>query len=314
MQFENKYANSFKVPEDIIFNIKEIVKEAKNISGLPYNKLATVVEHISNQVLTSEALDFLDNLDGIISFDYEIDPEITIQLQLIVSAAVFHCVNSALFNPIFERQNKTPFMTFKSIGDKITEMKNAGIPFYSPDIKLGFHNDAYIENGNYFLPKYVSLLNLFIGYDKPGNLYFINKNNLLGFEKLFTKGRGKKFAFRHTPIVYESKLMDIATNQEADDSSKKITAFWQNLDGQKFAFSNGEIKDIDDFDVIKELQDSLQNNPTRISVEQKINRIIIFRNDNGFHARDIFQEQKVFKGTTRLFLRAVSKEGHLIPQ
>ncbi len=132
------------------------------------------------------------------------------------------------------------------------------------------------------------------------------------FKDLFSQGVGKKFKFRATPIVYESHI-DKGIAKSPMDEWVDVPVFWKDENKEEYAFSNGELKDNDDTTLVSELKESLLNNPDKLAIPQKTNQIMVFRNDIGFHSRDIFKEQKIFEGVTRLFLRAVSEESIKIP-
>ena len=85
----------------------------------------------------------------------------------VISAVIF----SALAAPTTDSKNGTPFTLYKSSADNISDMRKAGIHFYQPDEKLGFHNDAIMSSDSVGLADYIGLTDLFIGYKSPGNFY-----------------------------------------------------------------------------------------------------------------------------------------------
>lgn len=306
------FAKCFTISDKLISKVYNITKAYSSIPDISYERLIDLNKEFYDHINGLDALEYLENKDGIISFDYEHDERINFNENIVLSAAVFNLVNSVFFTPAFEPNNKLPYTIFKSSTENISSMKEAGVKFYTPDSKLGYHNDVFINDDKYFIPKYVSLINLFIGYEAPGNFYYINFDIWEEFEDIFCKGIDKRFKFKPTPIVYESRLGKDQKEGKIDQWVE-VPAFWKSDTGQKFVFSNGELKDSDESGLILNLKNSLLNNPKKIAVPQKTNRVTIFRNDIGFHSRDIFKEQVIFDGITRLFLRAVSEKSILIP-
>jgi hypothetical protein len=307
-----RYANEYTIPQDVTDKVQSIVASATNIVDLPIKEVEGVLPDLLTYINQSDAKASLNDGSGMICVKF-IPPEGTgLDEQILLSTAMFHLINLAFYDPAPEQKNNLPYTTFKSSADSPEKMKAAGVRFYTPNEKLGYHNDVFYQDGAYSIPKYVSLINLFIGYNNPGNLYYIHQKIWDHFNGLFERGLGKKFKFHPTPIVHESHIQEGQAKSPLDNWVD-VPAFWQDQDGQKFAFANGELRDNDSTTLVSELKDSLLNNKEKIAIPQKTHQVMIFRNDVGFHSRDIFEGQYVFEGVTRLFLRSVSKEAILIP-
>jgi hypothetical protein len=301
-----RYANTYSIPQDIVNEVWEMTKDKGNIGDLPIEKIESVIEKFKKYLVTISAIHVLDYSDGMVCFKFEPANDIPLDGEILLSTAMFHLVNASLYKPAPEPKNLLPYTTFKSSAQNPEKMKEAGVKFYTPDEKLGYHNDVFYKDGKYSIPKYVSLINLFIGYDAPGNFYYINKNQWQKFKDLFSRGIGKKFKFRPTPIVYESHI-EKGMAKSPMDEWVDVPVFWKGEDKEEYAFSN------EDTTLISELKESLLNNSDKLAIPQKTKQIMVFRNDIGFHSRDIFKEQIIFEGVTRLFLRAVSEESIKIP-
>ena len=252
-----------------------------------------------------------DAPDSIVAIDLPNPPDDP-AFSMVRATTLFHLINTSLFSPHNDAGNSLPYTVYKSAATNIEQMRNAGIPFYSPELKLGYHNDGYRIDDVYFMPRLVSLINLFIGYHSPGSFHFADKRKWSRLAEFVDRGRGKDFVFSATPIVYESRLE--AT--KLTDNSKLIHAFWREDDGNEFVFCNGKLSGSDEETsrLVSEVKDSLNNNTFRVSIPQALNRVIVFRNDIGFHSRDIFEGQFVTDGVTRLYLRAVSVAGVRVPE
>ncbi len=307
-----RYAKEYTVPQHIVDQVWEIVKVETNITNMPIQQIEMFQEEFKIYLRSTDAHENLDTRDGMVCFKFNPENNIPLEGQIILSTAMFHLVNSCLYSPAPEPKNRLPYTTFKSSAKSPEKMMAAGVKFYTPDEKLGYHNDVFYQDGKYFIPKYVGLINLFIGYEAPGNFYYINQKIWRDFEIFFSKGIGQKFKFRPTPVVYESHIEQQNAKSLMDDWVD-VPVFWNDPSGRKVVFSNGELKDNNDTTIISELKKSLLENEDKLAIPQKTNQIMIFRNDLGFHSRDIFREQRVFEGTTRLFLRAVSEEHIAVP-
>lgn len=307
-----KYANEYTIPQDVTDKIQNIVASATSIVDLPIKAVEGVLPDLLTYINRSNAKASLNEGSGMICLKFTPPEGTRLDKQILLSAAMFHLVNAAFYDPAPEQKNNQPYTTFKSSADSPEKMKAAGVRFYTPNEKLGYHNDVFYQDGAYSIPKYVSLINLFIGYHEPGHFYYIHQKIWEHFDDLYKRGLGKKFKFRPTPIIHESHIQEDQAKSPLDNWVD-VPAFWQGQDGQKFAFANGELRDNDSSTLVSELKNSLLHNKEKIAIPQKPHQVMIFRNDMGFHSRDIFEGQYVFEGVTRLFLRAVSKEAILIP-
>lgn len=302
-------ASTYDIPPHVVTAIENATKSYSSISEISIGNMLAIKEKLRENFKKSQAFCTI-NTDGIINVRYEHTQNLSVQQKIIAATAVFNVVNQAFFSPALEQKNKTPYATFKSSAQNRDEMLKAGVKFYTPDEKIGYHNDVFIKDGTYSIPKLVSLMNLFIGYNDPGNFYYINKVEMPSFEKFFDRGRTETALFKPTPIVYESNLK----NQEHAPSGdwKTIPVFWEEK-GKKYAFCNGELKDHKNQSLVSDFKDALLTSDRKIYIPQKLQQIMIFRNDLGFHSRDIFEGQFIHSGTTRLFLRSVSKHAIQVP-
>lgn len=313
--FDMKQAQDLNIPSSIVDEcLIPLGNEPYSISNLPLSRLDEGSINPLQEFLKSDLRiqEFLSSGgDGLVSVSFEIPERFSPSRQMVLSAAIYHMINKSLFEPVMELKNALPYTAYKSSAKNIEDMKNAGIKFYSPEEKLGFHNDVFHFSGKYSIPKFVSLINLFIGYKDPGNFFYVHKEEWPEFDSLFNEAKGKRFKFRPTPVVYESELKNAA----GLDRWSNVPAFWSNASGEKFAFCNGELKgwNGEDDEFVLRMKESLISCQKRINSQQTTFKAMLFRNDLGFHSRDIFQEQYVFSGTTRLFLRSVSKQVVSVP-
>lgn len=266
-----------------------------------------VLDYLADDTLLASLED--DDGPGMVAIDIEL-PETTtdVKARTLALAFVFDSINRKIFTPTADIQNKLPFTVYKSTNQNSEKLRDSGVKFYSPDVKLGFHNDGFFRNGSFTLPRYVSLINLFFGYGSPGNFYWADKRSWPDCQSFAALGEKRRFRYRPTPIIYESALANVS----ALDDFREIPVIWKNGDGVHL-FLNGEILDDDD-GLVADIRASIETRARRMFVPQAVGRMILFRNDLGFHSRDIFKDQRVFKGTTRLMLRSFSSHGVSLPE
>lgn len=220
-------------------------------------------------------------------------------------------LQAEISEPVEDRYSGTPFSLYNASQENEDKLVEAGLKFYSPEDRLGFHSDGLITENGIHVPKYVSVYNLMIAYRKPGNFYFLptqvwdEKNK---FKQAF--GINRDVTFSMTPIVHALDTGEIRATR-----SEPVTAplFWQDGDAET-VFYNGEI-DTGPKELIAladDMRQSLLDNPQRITCPIRNRRMFIMANDKGFHARDIFADPVVGTKYTRSFLRYVSHDAHLV--
>ena len=223
----------------------------------------------------------------------------------------------ALATPTTDPHNQTPFNVYKSSAERAAAMREAGIHFYAPDEKLGFHNDAVVSGDVIRLPRYVGLLNLFIGYDRPGNFYWLPITHWTDRTRwVDALGAEARAVVDTTPMVYESELGsgDLALQASGEFEVSLFPDILGSVQPGPGVFMNGTVRRVVDAagrsiaDGAARLQASLMACPRRIALPQRAGRLILLRNDSGVHSRDIFTEQTISKGVTRLLLRTMSRE------
>ena len=252
------------------------------------------------------ARSYLDDPDiGVCSIDIgsssrEID-EKNAFLRTLSALALCFAISPLLDDP----RLGLPFTLYQSSTGNEAKLQDKDIRFYSPTVKLGFHNDGAIHQDLLFIPSFVSLLNLFIGYNKPGHFYWLPLSRWAQFEELASRFEGHSYTLEVTPIVYQSDL-----DSHASNSSRFFAApmFYRNAHGERRAFINGIMRSTergtDDFDAVSA---SLLNNDFRYVIPQRVFRLSIFANALGIHSRDIFGGQFVTNGVTRSHIRTMSR-------
>lgn len=306
---------STQIPESLalLCSHKIEIQKPKRLADLRLDELVNSVGLEFTEFVKSGCLNEMRNRDPTTAFA-QIDIPKTASESIpepIYATAIFHLLNNAMFMPVCDTGNNLPYTIYKCTAENASKMKDAGIRFYTPNEKLGYHNDVFHQSGRYYLPRFVSILNLFIGYHSPGSFHFVDKRRWSEFADIVENGKRFSFSFRPTPVVYESKL----ENQKELEDYRSINAFWTNEEDQSFAFCNGELKaeQSQGSELISTMQHQMSATCPKDSLPQRTLRIMLFRNDLGFHSRDIFKDQFILNGTTRLFVRACSRESESVP-
>jgi hypothetical protein len=272
---------------------------------------------ISKEIFSEEISiikSLLNNPDiGISSIDIPKTNILDNAIENIASAAValgiFNNIGSSAIDPL----NLTPF-TLHSASHKNAKLLSS--EEYTPDVKLGFHNDGLIKDRKIELPIYIMLYNLYLGYREPGNFRWIPTtlwNDKENFMKKITPGK-TSIKMKLTPHINLHKDAGLTT-KKFDDI--EIPIINMNKNGQIRFFLNGKISPNEDreenINLVEMIKKSLENNPTHLCIPQKERRAIFINNTNGFHARDIFKEPFEEIDLTRVFLRSIDCNAEQYP-
>lgn len=225
-------------------------------------------------------------------------------LDSFISACFLTAFSSLVFDPVDDPITDLPFTVYTSSSGNEESLKSKGVKFHSPNAKLGFHNDGCIDGSLMYVPDYISLFNIFIGYNDPGKFYWVPMGRFESYREIREKYECEleDSVVRITPIVYDL--------EEANDAREFSVKIFSHDNGQDILFINGEVvgdeRKIAVYNIIK---NEILNNKFRYFVPQKIGRLILLSNKFGLHARDIFGGQNVFDGVTRAYVRMMSRSG-----
>lgn len=286
-------------------NSLDIFKSA-DISEEVNHSSSNIIEDIYTEV--SAALH--DGSCGIVALDIphgvSTDPTQDTLLGAIIAQAI---VNNFMTSAM-DRRNLAPFTLYNASKEGEKKMKEAGLKFYSPEEKLGFHTDGRIDSPNVYIPDLLSIYNLLIAYKKPGNFYWLPFTLWNEFES-YAEAIGWNVPYKTelTPIVYPGKDGEV---EKLAQSTVNAPIFFKN-EKNKSMFFNGEISNSESIIDIKRLAESLkismQKNPHRYYIAQQPRRLTLMKNSAGAHSRDIFNDPIDGTRYTRSFMRSVSLEG-----
>lgn len=217
-----------------------------------------------------------------------------------------------LFDPAIDPANNTTFTVYNASPENEARLKKAGLAYFSAEEKLGFHTDGSIDGQGTRVPEMIGLYNLLINYRKPGSLYWVPFSlwERLDFfaEKL---GWDVPYRIELTPSLYAGDDNVLKGKAHYLD----IPVFKRDVNSGAVVFFNGKITGRQPFNgediepIITEMRQSISLNPVRYCIPQRERRLVLARNDRGFHARDMFEDPHVNCKYTRSFIRAVSKRG-----
>ncbi|NBB81797.1 MAG: hypothetical protein GVY28_00155 [Alphaproteobacteria bacterium] len=230
----------------------------------------------------------------------------------LAGALVAMAVTRRAMTPTLDVRNRTPFTLYNASAGNEAALKQAGVKFYSPDEKLGFHTDGRLEGEAVFVPARLMIYNILIAYRRPGLFHWMPFRRWTRFEEFGERfGWNRRYRFAMTPIVYAGAdgAADVASTRTLE-----APLFWRLDDGRRGIFMNGDVLgpadgEAMDPDLVEEMQESIRTNPVRLSLPQKARRLLLMTNTAGLHARDIFEEPVGGTRYTRSFIRSVAMEG-----
>jgi hypothetical protein len=253
---------------------------------------------------------------GIIALDIPSGIEQNPTADTLMGAVIAAAVGTGFMTPTIDVRNGTPFTLYNASADNEAALKQAGVKFFSPNEKLGFHTDGRISGEAVYVPETLLIYNILIAYRRPGNFYWV-PFNLWTEKDRFAEALGWNTAYRFemTPIVYSG-----SAGQVSASAAKAIEApiFWRDDQGNSAIFMNGEVigkaGELGEFrrELVESMKDSISSNPARLAIPQKARRLLLMNNTAGFHARDIFNDPIAGTRYTRSFMRSVSMEGPCI--
>lgn len=210
-----------------------------------------------------------------------------------------------------DKKSGSPFTLYNASKENEERLVEAGLKFYSPEDRLGFHTDGLIDGEKVKVPDYIAVYNIMVAYREPGNFYYLPKSMWRDYNKFRDAfGVNEDVSFSMTPIVYAGKDGELISSK---GKTLNCPVFWSDTYADAIFF-NGEVnsscKQI--ASIAAEMTKSLLDNPDRWSAPIKNRRLFIMNNRNGFHARDIFADPIDGVRYTRSFMRFVSEEGQCI--
>ncbi|MBS7706483.1 hypothetical protein [Chelatococcus asaccharovorans] len=232
----------------------------------------------------------------------------------LMGAIIASAITSAFMVPSVDRRNGTPFTIYTASQANEAALQKAGVKFYSPNERLGFHTDGMLRESAVYVPRYIALYNIIIAYNKPGCFYWVPFAGWPQFDVWAGMlGWNRPYRFEATPIVYAGAL------DRAEDTRGHVIeapVFWHDAGGgDRAVFMNGELlgpvdgDEAFDYGLVARMKRSIACDASRIALPQRQRRLLLMNNTAGFHARDLFDEPIPGARYTRSFMRSVASEG-----
>lgn len=249
---------------------------------------------------------------GIAVIDIPECPRLTPAQNTIAGVAAVVGLFGFIGRPAGNMLDKLPFTLHRASHSEVAKMKAIGLENFTPDAKLGFHNDGNVIGTLAGLPLHVLIYNLLISYRQPGNFSWVPLKEW-SEAKYFDEYAG----VRSQAVIYLSPTVHFDKNgKPVKSGAEKIArplVFRNNL-GQRRFFLNGDASDSENSAEIRSLFLALKDSISkarRIDIAQKERRAIFMNNAEGFHAREVFEDPIPDVDLSRVFLRMIDQHVEL---
>lgn len=291
--------------------------QAKNLSiftdiSLCQDIARTCKELFSVEIMKISAL-LNDSNIGIAAIDipenYRLEKAEDTVLGAAVVMGIFNNIGKSNIDPV----NATPFTLHTASHSSGKLLQSAE---HTPESKLGYHNDGLINGDHLEVPETIVLYNLYIGYRKPGYFWWVPTAAWNEAEYFFKKQseHNLKIKIKLTPYFNLTKDKEL---KKSEFDHIEIPLCINDEMGLKRFFLNGqllpELNTSENLHIVALMRKSLENNQMKIGLEQKERRAFFFKNTEGFHARDIFENPIEGIDLTRVFLRSVDVNSKIYP-
>lgn len=251
---------------------------------------------------------------GIAALDVPEAPCFTDKENAVLGAAVVTGVFNNIAVSNIDPINQMPFVVHTASHSNEQQIDSKGLEKFTPEMKLGFHNDGLLSETKVEIPHHIMVYNFFIGYHNPGNFIWIPT-------ELWHEAERYQKLIENDNIIIKIKLSPNYHLNEKGDIVNTIPNYIEvpvssaNKQGEHRFFLNGQVLPEDNLkahvDLILDIRESLEKNPIKIGIPQKERRAFIIKNTAGFHARNIFENPIEGIDLTRVYLRAVDVNAEL---
>jgi hypothetical protein len=286
--------------------------EAADLTFFKDEPSCTIINDTCADLFSEEITQIVKILDnpniGIVALDIPESDSVSKIKNGIYGAAVIMGIFNKIGIPNFDSLNKMPFAVHTASHSNAVQLDSHGLDHYTPEVKLGFHNDGLLSSDKIEIPEHIVVYNFYISYKRPGNFLWVPTSAWVEAEKYFEHSQKEKkcVKIRVTPSFYLDENKKIQ-NSVFDFVEAPVSLLKEN--GDIRFFLNGQVRKEDnteeDVAFIHSLRESIQNNPQIIKIPQRERRAIFLKNTKGFHARDVFEEPIDGVDLTRVFLRMV---------
>lgn len=277
-------------------------------------ELTRRLRELGRVTVEEDFLDILDALEdperGVFAIDIPSLDSYSKEHNAIYGVAAALGLFSALETPHFQPPGDLPFSVHKASHSSSSAIARARDDGIVPSKKLGFHNDFYLEEDAVVLPRLVGAYNVFIGYSPLGDFSWVPTSKWKDAREFSSDERLRapiKIALSPALLSQGTGFYPIGRDHVYVPLISKFPE-----DAHHF-YLNGQVAPFvgNDYFVssLAQMRASIASNPFRIRIPQRERRLILIRNDHGFHARDVFDQPLLGLDLSRVFLRMMSVAG-----
>jgi len=243
---------------------------------------------------------------GVCAVDLPDDDRLAPEDDVFWGIAALCGLSRCLFVPSENHEGKAPFSVFRASLSAGKQLKDLGV-HRRPEEHLRFHTDGLIVDGAISVPRLLVIYNAYIGYRTPGNFHWIPFSRWTDrAEHLDRVGLNVRYRFTLAPNYFPEKDGVLRSHRPRNAIAPIFSGPARNL---ATMFFNGEVVDRPDgaFDpsLISDMRASLERNPSRYSIPQRMRRAVFLNNTFGVHARDVLEDPVATSDITRLHIRLV---------
>ncbi|WP_176061466.1 hypothetical protein [Paraburkholderia sp. BCC1876] len=299
--------------------LSEEIGTLPTIGSLKKDSVLREIDILAKQFFSQAIRQIKSHVDsndgGIAVADIPLSDDLSSAENFVCGAATFTALFNAVGTPFRRNGEGAPFSLHKASHSSVGKMKSAGLEKFTPDAKLGFHNDATITTDGVALPRHIGVYNAFIGYNNPGCFHWLPTSSWNEADMFHQMAEEDvRTTVKLTPMMYEDANGDFV---QRGPSFVHAPLIWKNTDGNFRYFLNGEVNSAENSDRLVEMcaamRKSIASSDSRIRIDQRERRAIILRNTSGFHARDIFEDPIQGLDLSRIMLRIVDSRSEFYP-
>ncbi|WP_019218392.1 hypothetical protein [Legionella tunisiensis] len=157
--------------------LKNKISDVIDLHIFKNDLVCTFVKQLAGEIFFEEIQSMLGLLNevevGVVALDV---PHISLFAQeenvvfgVAVVIGVFNNIGTSNLDPI----NQLPFMIHTASYSNEQQLEFKGLEKFTPQMKLGFHNDGLLSPDKIEIPEYIVVYNLYLSYRKPGNFMWV---------------------------------------------------------------------------------------------------------------------------------------------
>lgn len=291
---------------------KKLVGDRMSLQLFANSRITQSLFDFAGDIFSAELPRIEENLAdprlGVIGVDIPVFTDNVEPSQEALSGAIVSlALTGAVMTPLLDVLNKTPFSLHNSSIENEKVLQKLELAFNTPSEKLGVHSDGVLRANGVYVPHTLMLYNLLLGYECPGSFYWTPMATWSERSRWAERiGVNRCFSFKPSPIVYGDSARGETTILH--DQVIEAPIFWEDSCNST-VFLNGEVLGSEaDREAVRAMKQSIGKAP-RISISQRLRRMILVKNSAGFHSRDVFEKPFSTLKYTRSMIRCVDGAG-----